>query len=253
MGKTIAVANQKGGVGKTTTAVNLAAGLALAGRSVLLVDLDPQANATSGVGGKLADAKRLHPLLDPVRNRLKPNYQEVGGLTLLPSSPTLVGVEQELSLHGGDVARLRKCFEESPSEKDFVVIDCPPSLGLLTMNALSAADNVMIPLQCEYYAMEGLTRILEAIKRLQASTHRNLAIGGIVLTMYDAKLDLCREVVEEVRGYFPRNVYNTVVPRDVALSEAASFGQSVFEYAVRSPGALAYLELCKEVMRNEQE
>jgi len=248
--RTIAIANQKGGVGKTTTALNLAAALAHSGKSVVLLDLDPQANATSGIGVDVTDDHASHPLLAPESAQLSRKPTSVAGLSVVPSSPGLVALEHELSRHAEGPTRLRQYLTRRTVDGDFCIIDCPPSLGLLTTNALNAASGVLIPIQCEYFAMEGLTRVLRRLEDIRRSTNHGIRLEGIALTMFDPDLPLCGEVVSEVRDYFPDDVYETIIPRDVALSEAASFGQSVFEYAPRGPGSLAYLELAKEVIAN---
>ena len=250
MRQRIAIANQKGGVGKTTTAINLCAALALAGRRVLLVDLDPQANATSGLGAEPPPHNLTHPLLATEQNTLNPQPTHVAGLTVLPSFPALRNADRELSRHADGAARLDRYLTTKRFNVDFVVVDCPPSLGSLTTNALNAATAVLIPIQCEYYAMEGLTRILDVLGEVRQSSNKGLDLVRIALTMFDGDLELSHEVVSEVRGYFGEKVYRTVIPRDVALSEAASYGQCVFGYGPRGPGALAYVELAREVMSN---
>ena len=250
MRRVVAIANQKGGVGKTTTAVNLSAAFALAGFNATLIDLDPQANATSGVGAELFSESEVHPLLRTENAKQTAVSTNTAGLKVLPASPKLLNVENELSRHADGSLRLGRLLSGSLGETDYVVIDCPPSLGLLTRSALNSATSVLIPIQCEYYAMEGLTRILGVVEEVRRASNPGLKVGGILLTMFDAGLDLSHEVVSEVRDYFPEEVYDTIIPRDVALSEASSHGQAVLQYAPRRPGSLAYLELSREVMAN---
>ena len=247
----LALANQKGGVGKTTTAVNLAAGLALAGRDVLLIDLDPQANATSGLGVGTHGDRFNHPLLTQTDTpHPAPLSSGRTGLNIIPSAPDLLKAEKDLH-HPDSYHRLDNFLSEHRSG-EFVIMDCPPSLGPLTRNALVAAQGVIVPIQCEYYAMEGLTRILTELDEVKREHNVELQLAGILLTMYDPELELSREVVEEVEANFPEKVFTAVIPRDVTLSEASSFGQTIFEYARRSPAAFAYTALTREVLWNEQ-
>mgnify|MGYP000064702376 CR=1 FL=1 len=252
MSRAIALANQKGGVGKTTTAVHLAAGLALAGRTVLLVDLDPQANATSGLGVELHTDHSTHPLARPERpDHSQPVPSGRKRLTILPSTPDLLRVEQDLQGDPVAIHRLRNFLSSAPLA-EYIILDCPPSLGLLTRNALVAADGVIVPIQCEYYAMEGLTRILRELDDLKRHQNPGLELAGILLTMHDPGLELSCEVIEEVRANFPDDVFETLIPRDVTLSEASSYGQTVFEYERRSRAAYAYAGLTREVLADEQ-
>jgi len=247
VGRILCIANQKGGVGKTTTAVNLAVGLAKSGCRTLLIDLDPQCNATTGLGHQPA---ARHPLVsnEPLRQSLC--QTETERLELLPGSRSFQDVEA-LAQGGSSSATLAQHLASGLSSYDFVLIDCPPSLGQLTQTALASSTEVLMPIQCEYFAMEGLTQMIEVIRRVMQQGSNRLAFGGIVLTMYDHTLELTREVDEEVRDFFGEIVYQTVIPRDVAVSEAPSHGRSVIDYAPRARGARAYVELCMEVLERD--
>jgi chromosome partitioning protein len=248
VGRILCIANQKGGVGKTTTAVNLAVGLAQAGSRTLLVDLDPQCNATTGLGLRPTDR---HPLAS--RLPLKESLREtaVAGLELLPGSRSFRDVEELARAARDEAATLRQHLASGLSVYDFVLIDCPPSLGQLTRTALASSTEVVMPIQCEYFAMEGLAQMIEVIRQVMAEQPGRLQFGGILLTMYDDSLELTREVEQEVRDFFGEIVYLTVIPRDVSVSEAPSHGQSVLDYAPRSRGAFAYVELCMEVLERD--
>ena len=248
MGRILCVANQKGGVGKTTTAVNLAAGLAKAGSRTLLIDLDPQCNATTGLGRRPTDH---HPLVSrlPLRESLCPT--DIPDLALLPGSRSFKDIEALARAAEDDAATLRQHLATGMSSFDFVLIDCPPSLGQLTRTALASSTEVIMPIQCEYFAMEGLAQMIEVIRQVMSEQPGRLQFGGIVLTMYDHTLELTREVEQEVRDFFGEIVYFTIIPRDVAVSESPSHGRSVLDYAPRSRGAFAYVELCMEVLERE--
>lgn len=249
MAKIISVANQKGGVGKTTTAINLAAGLAKAGKSALVIDVDPQCNATSGLG--VEPAKR-HPLLagKPLAESVAPTSQE--RLYVLPGSQSLADADALSASNRQRASALRQQLGSELSKYDYVLIDCPPSLGQLTRASLGASAEVYIPIQCEYFAMEGLSQIIELARQTKARDNRRLEIGGIVLTMYDPELELANEVANEVRGFFDDAVFDTMIPRDVFVSEAPSHGLSVIDYAPRARGARAYMELTLEVIDRDQ-
>lgn len=248
MGRVFCVANQKGGVGKTTTAVNLAVALARSCFRTLLVDLDPQCNATTGLGGTPTSR---HPLAEgtPLKQAIAPT--KVAGLELLPGSRSYRDVEALAREDQPQAERLRHDLTSGLGGYDFVLIDCPPSLGQLTRTALASSTEVLMPIQCEYFAMEGLAQMIEVIRGVMDTQPKNLQFGGIVLTMYDHLLELTREVEQEVRDFFGEIVFETVIPRDVHVSEAPSHGLSVIEYSPRCRGARAYIELCKEVVDNE--
>ncbi|HUP48574.1 MAG TPA: ParA family protein [Thermoanaerobaculia bacterium] len=247
MTKIVALANQKGGVGKTTTAINLGASLAACERRVLLVDLDPQANATSGVGlPKDSDGSMYPVLVDnlPLRDIIRETA--IATLFIAPSSVDLVGAELELAGVERREFRLREALSEVAGAFDYVLVDSPPSLGLLTVNGLTAADSVLVPMQCEYFAIEGIAQLLNTISRVCDSLNANLEVEGIVLTMYDERVNLARQVAEEVRGHFGEKVYRTIIPRNVRLGEAPSFGKPIILYDIRSRGSEAYISLARE-------
>jgi chromosome partitioning protein len=250
MARVIAVANQKGGVGKTTTSVNLGACLASLGKRVLLIDIDPQGNTTSGIGINKADVS--YDVYDVLINEVNASEAvtdtDVPNLKILPATIQLAGAEIELVSTMSREVRLRQALQPLKPQFDYMLIDCPPSLGLLTVNALTAADSVLIPIQCEYYALEGLSQLLNTIRMVQKHLNTSLEIEGVLLTMLDARTNLGIQVIEEVKKYFREKVYSTIIPRNVRLGEAPSHGQSIIQYDPRSRGAEVYLELAKEVV-----
>lgn len=253
MVKVIAIANQKGGVGKTTTAVNLAACLAALERKVLLIDSDPQGNATSGFGFDKREIKQCiyDVLIDDVPMKDVIKHTAYKGLDIVPATIQLAGAEIELVSLMNREGRLKNALERVKHNYDYVIIDCPPSLGLLTINGLTAASSVMIPIQCEFYALEGVTMLMNTIQLVQRNLNPALKLEGVLMTMYDSRTNLSQEVVDEVSKYFKTKMYETIIPRNVRLSEAPSHGQPVIDYDSKSKGAQVYTELADEVIEDE--
>lgn len=250
MAKVIAIANQKGGVGKTTTAVNLSSCLAFKGKKVVIIDIDPQGNTTSGLG---IDKKTIHKSIyevlindETIDNALMDTAIE--NLKICPSNIQLVGAEVELVSVISRETRMKVSISDIREKFDFILIDCPPSLGLLTLNALTASDTILVPIQCEYYALEGLSQLMNTVKLVQRHLNPSLDVEGVVLTMFDARTNLSIQVVDDVKKYFKNKVYRTVIPRNVRLSEAPSFGLPIILYDAKSKGAECYLELAQEVI-----
>ena len=254
MAQIISVANQKGGVGKTTTTVNLGACLASLGKKVLLVDMDAQGNATSGVGIRKPDVTK--DIYDVLVNELPIDeatlITEHENLSIVPATLQLAGAEIELTSMMARESRLKGSLAEVSSKYDYILIDCPPSLGHLTINSFTASDSILIPVQCEYYALEGLSQLLNTVRLVQKHFNPELEIEGVLLTMYDARTNLGNEVVEEVRKYFREKVYETIIPRNIRLSEAPSHGKPIIDYDPRSRGAEVYQALAKEVVSREE-
>ncbi|EFR86422.1 ParA family protein [Listeria sp. FSL L7-0233] len=250
MSKVIALANQKGGVGKTTSSVNLSSSLAFLGKKVLLVDIDPQGNASSGVGVNKGEIEHCiyDVLVDDVAIQDVLQKTDLDNLNVIPATIQLAGAEVELVPAISREIRLKKAIDSIRDDYDYVIIDCPPSLGLLTLNALTAADSVLIPVQCEYYALEGLSQLLNTIRIVQKHLNEDLQIEGVLLTMLDARTNLGIQVIEEVKKYFQNKVFSTIIPRNVRLSEAPSHGKPILLYDAKSKGAEVYLELAKEVV-----
>ena len=249
--RTIAVANQKGGVGKTTTAVNLAACLAVAEKRTLLVDMDPQANATSGCGVDAREVESLniyHALLGDKTAQEVLRETQIPHLSILPSHIDLTGAEVEMVNMIAREQKLESILASISSDYDYVILDCPPSLGLLTLNSLTAADSVLIPIQCEYYALEGLGKLLNTIHLIQRHLNKKLQIAGVLLTMFDSRLNLSRQVADEVKSYFGAKVYKTAITRNIRLAEAPGHGQPIVLYDIVSPGAQNYMSLAGEII-----
>mgnify|MGYP000954063071 CR=1 FL=1 len=250
MSKVIAIANQKGGVGKTTTAVNLSSCLAVKGKKVLIIDIDPQGNTSSGLG---VDKTSIDTsIYDVIINNIPINdtfiETKIDNLLISPSNIQLAGAEVELVSVISRETRLKFAIESIRSEFDFIIIDCPPSLGLITVNALTAADTILVPIQCEYYALEGLSQLMNTVKIVQKHLNPSLKVEGVVLTMFDARTNLSIQVVDEVKKYFGNKVYRTIIPRNVRLSEAPSYGLPIILYDSKSKGAECYMELAEEVI-----
>ena len=252
MGKIIAVANQKGGVGKTTTTVNMSSMLAKKGKKIILIDADPQGNATSGLGVEKDDVKSLYDVLvNEVKVEDTLIETSVKNLKICPSNIDLAGAEVELVSLMSREYRLKEQLDDVKDKYDYIFIDCPPSLGLITLNAFTAADSVLIPVQCEFYALEGLGQLINTINLVKKHLNKSLEIEGAVLTMYDIRTNLSNQVVREVKKYFGDKVFKTVIPRNVRLSEAPSYGMSIVEYDGRSKGAKSYEKLTKEFLKNQ--
>ncbi|HEY4641008.1 MAG TPA: ParA family protein [Thermoanaerobaculia bacterium] len=253
MTKIVSLVNQKGGVGKTTTAINLGASLAACERKVLVVDLDPQANATSGVGISKNEEKSMYNVLtEGMKIREVIRETELPTFFIAPSAVDLVGAELELSDAIGREFHLRRALQDINGEFDYVLLDSPPSLGLLTVNGLTAANSVLVPMQCEYFALEGISQLVNTVERVRDLLNPGLEMEGIVLTMYDDRMNLAKQVAEEVRTHFEGKVYETIIPRNVRLGEAPSFGKPIILYDIRSRGSEAYINLAKEFIQRAE-
>lgn len=254
MGKAIAIFNQKGGVGKTTTNINLAACLALKGKKILVLDIDPQGNTTSGMGiSKKADYKTCYDILidDTINPMEAVLHTGIEGLDIIPGSVDMAGAEIELVQLEGREKRLKKALDKIKNDYDYMFIDCPPSLGLLTINSLTAVDSVLIPIQCEFYALEGVSQLMSTIEMVKKSFNKGLEIEGVILSMFDGRTNLSIQVVEEVKKYFGSKVYTTIIPRNVRLAEAPSFGLPINIYDPKSKGAEAYAEFAEEFIEED--
>ena len=254
MGKIIAVTNQKGGVGKTTTAVNTAAGIAKLGKKVLLIDIDPQGNATSGVGvdKRSVEYSSYSVMVDDVKAEDAIVHTKFDNLDLIPSGIELAAAEIELVEADRRESKLKNALALIKSSYDYIFIDCPPSLGLITTNAFCAADTLLVPIQPEYYALEGLSQLMSTVRKIKRRYNQYLDIEGVLLTMYDGRLNLTQQVVEEVKRFFPRKVFSAVIPRGVRLSEVPSFGMPIMYFDKSCKGAVSYMDLCEEIIENNQ-
>lgn len=253
MGKIIAVANQKGGVGKTTTSITLSAMLAKKGKKVMLIDADPQGNATSGIGLEKEMEKSVYELLvEDISAKEVIKDTNIKNLKICPSNINLAGAEVELVSMISREQRLKEKLEEVKDEFDYIIIDCPPSLGLITLNAFTASNSVLIPIQCEYYALEGLGQLINTINIVKKHLNKNLEVEGALLTMYDIRTNLSNQVVKEVKNYFGDKVYKTVIPRNVKLSEAPSYGMPITVYDAKSKGAKSYEKFVRELLKNNE-